>query len=210
MGIVLGLSIGLAILYGAWFCDRPQSVPKTLIKTAAMLALAVWAWMAGGPAALMAALVLSAVGDAFLAQDGDRWLLPGMAAFFAAHVAYVLLFWALVPEGHAVWQWGAQIALVLGGAAYLFWLSPKLGKMRLPVFAYAAVILMMGAAAILLAPIAWLIMLGALMFIASDAILARELFVRPDHESRATSVILWALYFGGQVLIACGVIGWAI
>lgn len=206
MGTILGLSIGLAAIYGAVFCYRGQSVPKALIKTVATLALAGWAWMAGGPVALVAALALSAAGDAFLAGDGDRWLLPGMAAFFAAHVAYVLLFWDMMSGALATWQIGAQIALVMAAAGYLFWLLPYLGKMRFPVIAYTAVILMMGVGAIALAPTNMLVLAGALMFILSDAILARQLFREPGRQNVPASVTLWILYFGGQVLIALGIL----
>ena len=41
---------------------------------------------------LVAALVLSAAGDAFWSREGERALLGGLAAFFAAHIAYVVLF----------------------------------------------------------------------------------------------------------------------
>ena len=206
VGAILALSIGLAVLYGAVFCYRGQSVPKALVKTFATLALTAWAWMAGGPVVLVAALALSAAGDAFLAGDGDRWLLPGMAAFFAAHVAYMLLFWDIMPGTSAGWQTGAQIVLALVAAGYLGWLLPYLGKMRLPVIAYTAIILMMGAGAIALAPTNTLILVGALMFILSDAILAWQLFREPGRQNVAASVTLWLLYFGGQVLIALGVL----
>ena len=158
---------------------------------------------------LWAALAASAVGDAFLAGRPERWLLPGMAAFFLAHVFYVILFWQL-GEG-AGWSWPVKIgqaALVLGGAAYIRWLMPWLGKMRVPVLAYGAVILMMGAAAIALPAAYWLVSLGALMFIASDAILAHQLFCRPAEAplQKLPSYAVWFLYFSGQAAITLGLL----
>jgi uncharacterized membrane protein YhhN len=49
-------------------------------------------------------------------------------------------------------------------------------------------------------------LVGALMFIASDAILANELFRRPTGETPRwlPSISLWNLYFFGQMLIALG------
>lgn len=172
-----------------------------------MLALA--ALLTGGPWLLWGALAASAVGDLFLAGKPDRWLLPGMAAFFLAHVFYVILFWSL-GEG-AGWSWpvkAAQAVLVFGGAFYIRWLMPSLGAMRVPVLAYGAVILMMGAAALALPVAYWPVMLGALMFIASDAILAHQLFCRPADAPPNTlaSWAVWYLYFFGQAAILLGVI----
>jgi len=167
------------------------------------------AFAAGGPWLLWAALAASAVGDLFLAGKPDRWLLPGMGAFFLAHVFYVILFWQLGEGAVAGWPVKAgQFVLVLGGAAYIRWLAPWLGQMRWPVFAYGAVILLMGAAAIAL-PGEWrLVTLGALMFIASDAILANQLFRRPADAppNKAASYAVWFLYFFGQAAITWGLL----
>lgn len=170
--------------------------------------LALIAFASGATWLLWAALAASAVGDAFLAGKPDRWLLPGMAAFFLAHVFYVILFWQL---GEGGWSWPVktgQAALVLAGAAYIRWLMPWLGKMRVPVLAYGAVILMMGAAAIALPQAYWPVTLGALMFIASDAILAHQLFCRPAEAppQKLASYAVWFLYFFGQAAILLGLV----
>lgn len=212
--ILLWASVALAAIYGAVFCYRRASLPKASIKTLATAGLGLWAWMAGGPVLLVAALGLSAVGDAFLAGDDERWLPPGMAAFFAAHIAYVALFWNLgadqvSPEMASAMRYGGPFALAVLGAAYLRWLLPDLGKLRWPVLAYGIVIVAMGILALRLLPDGRWIAGGALMFILSDAILANELFKRPAEAAARVlpSVALWALYFGGQALIAWGVIG---
>ena len=53
-----------------------------------------------------------------------------------------------------------------------------------------------------------LVLLGALMFIASDVILSFQLFVRPADAPKPAlpSIALWFLYYGGQALIAWGVL----
>ena len=83
-----------------------------------------------------------------------------------------------------------------------------LGEMRWPVFAYTAVILMMGAAALRLDPVYWPVTLGAIMFIASDMILSLQLFRKPADQPAGTvsSLAVWTLYFGGQALIAWGML----
>lgn len=177
---------------------------------AGILILAGIAFAAGGPWLLWGALIASAVGDLFLAGKPERWLLPGMGAFFLAHVFYVALFWQL-GEG-AGWSWPvkmAQAALVFGGVFYIRWLVPWIEKkMRVPVILYGAVILMMGAAAIAL-PDQWrLATAGALMFIASDSILAHQLFCRPADApaNKPASYAVWFLYFFGQAAITLGLI----
>lgn len=176
-----------------------------------ILILAGIAYAAGGPWMLWAALIASAVGDLFLAGKPERWLLPGMGAFFLAHVFYVVLFWQLGEGTGSGWPVKiAQAALVFGGAFYIRWLVPWINaKMRVPVIVYGAVILMMGAAAIALPSVYGLVVAGALMFIASDSILAHQLFCRPADAppSKAASYAVWFLYFFGQAAITFGLIG---
>ena len=201
-------ALALGALYGIAFCYGTKGLAGFLVKTGSTALLALYAWFEGGPILLVAALALSALGDGFLATDEEqKWLLPGMAAFFLAHACYVVLFW---NEGvHTGWDWPvklAQAVLVFGGAAFVHWLAPSIEpKMRLPVILYAGVILMMGAAAFTM-PL--LVLVGALMFIASDAILSLQLFRKPAGEpaSVLSSLAVWFLYFGGQALIAWGVL----
>ena len=133
-------------------------------------------------------------------------LAVALAAFFLAHVAYVALFWALPQAERNLLNLTAQIGLVLGGVVFVRWLAPSLGPMRIPVFAYTAIILVMGAAALRLQPPFLLVTLGAVMFVASDMILSLQLFTRPPGAAKrmAPSLAVWGLYFFGQALIAWG------
>lgn len=202
----LGLAGVCALLYGFTLSRAPPSPAKLLLKVSGMLVLTGLAAAAGAPWLLVAGLAASTLGDAFLAGRPERWLIPGMAAFFTAHVFYVVLFWTSGQVSGDALNYAARAVLVLAGAGYLAWLSPSLGAMRWPVFAYGAVILMMGAAAIALPPGFGLVLIGALMFIASDAILANELFRRPAGEPARfwPSITLWNLYFFGQAAILLG------
>ncbi len=201
-----------ALAYGFVFSFRGDGPARTFLKVSGVLILAGIAFAAGGPWLLWGALFASAVGDAFLAGKPERWLLPGMAAFFLAHVFYVVLFWQLgeAGEGWSLPVKIAQTALVVAGAFYIRWLVPWIGKpMRLPVILYGAVILMMGAAAIALPGAFWPVTIGALMFIASDSILAHQLFCRPAEAppNKLASYAVWFLYFFGQAAIMLGIAG---
>ncbi|WP_321488265.1 lysoplasmalogenase [uncultured Hyphomonas sp.] len=203
-------AIVLGVLYWVGWCWREGGgLPGLILKTGSTALLAVFAYMAGGPWLLVAGLALSSAGDAFLAMDRpgeDKWLKPGMAAFFLAHVAYVALFWALPQAERSLLNLGAQFALVIGGVAFVRWLAPSLGPMRIPVFAYTAIILVMGAAALRLPAPFLLVTLGAVMFVASDMILSLQLFTRPAGAPKrvGSSLAVWGLYFFGQALIAWG------
>ena len=77
--------------------------------------------------------------------------------------------------------------------------------LRIPVLIYVLVIVVMGVCAFNL-PAEWpfvLAILGAVMFIASDAILGFEVFVFKDavDPRYAPAILLWFLYWGGQLLI---------
>lgn len=207
--LALAGAVALGVLFWAFWCWRAEGgLAKIVVKTGSTALLALFAYLAGGPWLLVAALALSSVGDAFLALEGERWLKPGMAAFFLAHVAYIALFWALPQADRGILILTAQTVFVFAGVIFLRWLAPWLGAMRLPVFAYTAVILMMGAASLRLDPTYVLVTVGAMMFVASDVILSLQLFTRPAGEAPrlAPSLAVWGLYFFGQVLIGWGLV----
>lgn len=203
---VLAASIILSVLYGALFCYRPPSVMKTLIKVAATGLLTLWAYMLGGPWLLVAALAFGAVGDGFMSGDPKKWLLPGLLAFFVGHLAYLALF---MTTPHSSLD-GATVfiacAVFLFSGAFIVFLWKSLAEMRWPVVAYTGVIALMGATAARLDMGTSFVAIGAAMFILSDVLVALETFkIEDDARIRLlTSPLLWALYFGGQALIAYG------
>jgi len=194
-----------ALIYGLVLVERPSSVLRTLVKTAATALLALLAYRAGGPPPLVAALALCAVGDAFLAGDPQRWLPFGLGAFLGGHVVYLLLF-ADDAAGLQPVFWLAG-PVVIAAALLLVWLRPSLGALRPAVMAYVVAIVAMVCASLLLPwPRFWPVTLGALAFMASDAILAADLFkgVKLAGSPRLTAWAVWFLYFGAQALMTWG------
>ena len=154
---------------------------------------------------ILVGLVFSAVGDALLMLERDRFL-AGLAAFLAAHIFYVVAFVHEAPVWGPIYA-VLPFAFVLIGMLQLLW--PHAGTMRLPVSLYALVITTMawrawarwatlGSTGALLAAI------GAVLFVASDSFLAYNRFVRPLPAAPA-----WVLstYFCAQWLIALSVWG---
>jgi uncharacterized membrane protein YhhN len=201
-----------ALVYGAFWVLAPVSPLRTVVKIMPVVALALIAYLTGpqhGVGLLLpAALGLSAVGDGFLAGDPKRWLPLGLASFLIAHLIYVALFWS--AGGPSGLSEPVRLALIMaapiGGVGMLAWLWPHLGAMRGAVSAYVAAIVAMLATSLLLPWTAWPVMVGALAFMASDAILSADLFrgARIAGSERLSAYAIWGLYYGGQAAIALG------
>lgn len=202
------LSLAAAIAYLP-VQDRQPSLRRSFVKTAATALLAMLAFIEGGPVLLVAALALSAAGDAFLAQDGERAFLAGLASFLAAHIAYVVLF-LLAGSGLetlAASSWRVVLgALAIAAAIFLLrQLLPAVGRqMRLPVTLYTiAILAMLLAAATVAAPI---IVMGALLFVISDTLLAIGRFLlapQSPYRPRLGKAV-WVSYYLAQVSILLG------
>lgn len=203
-------SVAAAFLYFLML-DQPPSWRRTAIKTLAVLLLAFLAFDQGGPALLIAALLFSSLGDAFLARDGEWEFLAGLASFLAAHMLYIMLF-AAAGEGAPIlvgepWRIALAAAMLALAGLLLLRLWPALAAhLRLPVAVYAAAILGMGLSALML-PVS-LVILGAALFITSDGLLAADKFLfAPALPHRAwAGKAVWLLYYAAQVLITLGVL----
>jgi uncharacterized membrane protein YhhN len=167
-------------------------------------------WVAAG-------LLASACGDVFLEFEnraafphvGLDFFLLGLAAFFIGHVAYAAAFWggALPPLIN-----GTPVVAFAAGLTYILW--PHVPEdLRLPVLAYVAVITTMavralgrhytpmkerpGAASFIAAAT------GALLFVASDSVLAAAKFL-PDFclSPLQARLVVMITYYLAQLLIA--------
>ena len=200
-------SVALAVAY-AIVLDTPPRLVRTAVKALAVALLAVLAGIEGGPALLVVALALSAVGDACLSRDGEKPFLAGLASFLVAHVCYIALF-VLSGGGVALlagsWRLAAAVVMVLFALAMLVLLWRRVGPaLRLPILAYAAAIAAMGIFALTVGNV-W-VLAGAVLFMASDGLLATERFVAPaisPHRHWMRHAV-WALYYAAQLMITLG------
>ena len=204
------LLLYLAILFAGIFLIlrwRPFFNLRPYIKAAMAVFLAAYCITAQPPLTIMAAgFALSALGDYFLDLRGEKWFLPGLIAFFAAHVAFaVYLFGHMAPPSmFTPIEWGLCAALIAITVAFYIWLQPSLpGDMKIPVAAYSLVITIMGITALTTTLPSILVPLGALLFIASDVVLAIERF---KFKFPLDKKINWTLYASGQILLAIGVV----
>lgn len=206
-GRLWGAAWVCALLYGLVLVERPPGFLRTLVKTVATGALAVLAYLEGGGPWLALALALCAIGDAFLAGDPKRWLPFGLAAFLAGHLVYVLLFWReRGPAGTAFWVVAPLILLAAVSMLAMLWRS--LGPLKAAVVLYVLAIVAMVGSSLLLPGLRWPATIGALAFMASDAILSFDLFkgAKLAGSPRLTAWAVWFLYFGGQAMITWGML----
>ncbi len=191
---------------------NPESLVRSTVKTASTAALSLTALLAGAPLGLVLALALGAVGDLALSRAGTRAFLVGLVAFAVSHVVYIAMFLhlpdAVPPFALSVPAWIGALILTVLTASTALWLIPYTGRLRGPVVAYVMIIFAMGIAAFHLGPAFRLSLIGALLFLASDVILAIKRFrAAPESEVfHRASRWLWPLYWGGQALILLGIV----
>ena len=202
------LSLAAAIAYLP-VQGRQPSLRRSLVKTGATALLALLAFIEGGPLLLIVALVLSAAGDAFLAQNGEKAFLAGLASFLAAHIAYVMLFLfagnGLQPLATGVWRVGL-CTVAIAAALYLLrrLLATVATEMRLPITLYTIAILAMLLAAATVP--ALIVVIGALLFVVSDTLLAigRFLLAPQSAQQKPLGAAVWVSYYLAQASITLG------
>ncbi|UDL88149.1 lysoplasmalogenase family protein [Mesorhizobium sp. PAMC28654] len=203
-------SLAAAVIY-AFALGMPPRLARSAAKTLAVAMLAILAFLQGGPLLLVVALALSAMGDAFLSRDGEKAFLGGLASFLAAHLVFVALF---VRSGGGIgllgaepWRAAVAVAMVLFALVMLVALWRRVGpELRVPVSVYIVAILAMGVSALTLNNI-WVIG-GAILFMASDGLLAAEKFLAPAISPHRVWMryAVWVLYYAAQLGITLGFI----
>lgn len=162
---------------------------------------------------LLTALFFSWIGDIILlfAARGELFFISGLIAFLISHLVYILLFNKQLKDRNkknkAVYWIGVTVII-----AYLFVmltiLLPSLGDLQLPVLVYAIVLSTM----LLFAfkgflnwkePANSYVLLGAIIFVSSDSILAFDKFHEPIAMS---SFLIMVTYLTAQFLIVKGIL----
>lgn len=149
---------------------------------------------------IVTALCFCLAGDVFLMLP-ERFFLPGLGGFLTGHVWYVLAFTSEIGFGLTL---GLLLPVIIVGFILFFIIAPSLGKMKIPVFVYTGVILLMVWQAWeryirLQRTGALLAGIGALFFFISDSILAMNKF---RSKFRHAHTFILSVYFTAQLLMA--------
>jgi uncharacterized membrane protein YhhN len=198
----LAAFVGFSLLY----IFLPGLIPSDshwlfkIIPIALLLQLALTS--TGGKVRLLLGmgLVLSAIGDVLLALDG--LFVEGLAAFLLAQVTYTVLFLKQFRWQSSRLPWAALI--VVYALVCTLFIVPEAGDMRVPVTAYMIAISLMAIAAGFRRDqqLLWVVM-GALIFMASDTLIAVSHFVTPFEYS---GIAVMATYYLAQLLICVGIV----
>ncbi|MBI4260252.1 MAG: lysoplasmalogenase [Actinobacteria bacterium] len=184
---------------------KPATVLVLIAAAAAFRGEAVtwqWGWTLG-------ALAASLAGDVLLLPQRDRFL-AGLGAFLLAHLCYVAAFNATPPPWE-VFLPGLVVFGAVGGsvvAAVRRSLATEVGRSFVPPIAvYAVAISLMAASAVATmgrpgfpTRAALAAAAGALLFVASDGLLAWNRFVRLGSGGRVAVMVLYHLGQAGLVL----------
>ena len=152
---------------------------------------------------IVAGLCFSLAGDIFLMLPSDQFVF-GLVSFLVAHILYIGAF-RTRPTSLLSILFG--LACVAYGFVMLWFLFPNLGDMKLPVLIYVAVVLLMAWQALC----RWaeersrgaaLAAIGAILFVASDSMIAIDRF---NGRFRLAGALIMTTYFAAQLLIALSV-----
>ncbi|MCB0488557.1 MAG: lysoplasmalogenase [Cyclobacteriaceae bacterium] len=162
---------------------------------------------------VLAAILFSWIGDVALMLQviHANFFLVGLSCFLVAHVAYILAYrqhkWV---EGDNV-LFGVQkfrfaFPIILAGAGLVTILYSHLGDLLVPVMIYALTIVAMVLQALFRYGLTnnlsfWFVMVGALLFMASDSAIAIDKFL--SHFGLAQTFVM-STYIGAQLLIVRG------
>jgi uncharacterized membrane protein YhhN len=200
------LIAALLAAVGDWVAVSVRSKPAEYVCKPATLALLLLAAVALDPADgavrwwFVAALALSLLGDVFLMLPGDRFV-PGLASFLLAHVAYVVGMHVAGVEAGPLLLGAAVVAVAMAVIGTRVVRAVRAGPdpaLVGPVVAYMLVISAMVASAV--GTRSALLVVGATLFYASDALIAWNRFVAPVPRAQLAIMTTYHLGQAGLVL----------
>lgn len=162
---------------------------------------------------LLTALTFSWIGDIILlfASKGELYFIFGLVAFLLSHLVYIVLFskqQSTRTNTNKVVFWLGILAILTYFFIMIGTLFPKLGDLKIPVIVYAIVITTMLFFAFR-GSLKWAtpannyILIGAIVFVSSDSILAFNKFYTPITHA---SFFIMATYCTAQYLIVKGIL----
>ncbi len=156
----------------------------------------------------LAALIFSLIGDILLmlVDKDPLFFTLGLAAFLMAHIMYVFTF--LKHRNKAIKPYGIIGVLIIYAIGLFYLLYDGLGQMLIPVVAYMTVILTMSITAFMrkgsVNTFSYkLVVIGAILFMISDSILALNKFYTPLFHANISIMLTYAM---AQYFIVLGIL----
>jgi len=206
----LACVLHLASLQGSWTSLESLTKPLIVLSLAGYYILNT----PGRSVIFIVALAFCCLGDSLLLfQTGNEtFFILGLGSFLVAQAFLILSY-----REHCLAQPGAEsrgtqkvrlaFPVVLAGAGLVVVLLPSLGNLKIPVMLYALILTLMVVSAIFRLGRTsdasfWMVLCGALLFMASDSLLAINKFLNP-----VAYASLWIMvtYCAAQFFIVEGI-----
>jgi uncharacterized membrane protein YhhN len=204
--IMLVISCIAALIF--WISAMMPPYPgRWMIKWLAIASLAVIVWrqrQSPQEAWLAAALLSHSAGDVLLDIDRTGLFLPAVGAFLCGHVLYLLAFWpdVRVAQQVSLPNKSLVLAVVTFGLMMGTVIYPHLPKpLMFPIVIYMFAICAMAITAIAANYSPKWVVVGALLYLFSDALIGLDTFVSP---LTLSAYLVWPAYYFGQLLIGLG------
>jgi uncharacterized membrane protein YhhN len=193
---LLGISFAAALVYlTGWLPFSANVLAKGLtVSTLAIIAFRSRRLLLG------LALSFGSLGDVLLDLDPARLFVFGLGAFLLGHLTYIALFVRRFsrPRG---WRLAVIVLLLVFVVAFSSWLSPSLGALAGPVYAYMGAITLMAISAVGAGFRRPWVVAGAICFVASDSILGAAKFAA---HIPGRDFLVWTTYCLAQYGLALG------
>lgn len=150
---------------------------------------------------LLLALVYSLAGDIVLTLPIILQIEIGIGCFFLAHCCYIVLFLKSFEFNSTRFLWSLPIFLVM--IVVVYFLTPYLGDLLIPVMLYFAVWTLMVFSAFQVKRECTVVASGVILFLLSDIVLALNLFMYPD--INVTIFVMFA-YYAAQFFLTWGLV----
>ena len=178
---------------------------SVVLKGLSVAPLAVMAWrvLPGREGLLLGlGLAFGSLGDVLL-DLGEAMFPFGLGAFLLGHFVYIGLFWRNRPKPSRLGLFEKLMiaGLALFAALMSAWLLPSTGMLAPAVAMYVGALTGMVVAAVAMQLPEKLVVIGAVLFLISDTILAVSRFKTPVP---GRALLIWPTYYVGQLLIAVG------
>ena len=161
------------------------------------------------------ALLFCLAGDVSLmfVENNELFFMGGLAAFLVGHILYIITYRQHQRAGMGEELLSTQkirfaLPIVLAGTGLIAVLFPSLGDLQFPVLIYAVVLMIMVITALLRYGKTgmvsyWQVLLGAILFMISDSMLAVNKFLHPFY---AASLAVMITYIAAQYFIVKGIL----
>ena len=200
--ILLGFIVVLGLYY-VFFIDSISQPFVMVFKLLPMLLILLLAIMTKAEniipykTLIVIALIFCAFGDYTI-----QWFIIGLACFLVGHLFYIRAFLSTKENTAPLW---ITICLSIYGLSMMIWIGGSLIKednmiLAIAVFAYMIVILIMGWTSFKTG--SKFAIVGAILFIISDSILAINKFMFPVEYSHQ---LIMLTYYSAQILIALSI-----